>query len=235
MGPHRERRLHHRYTVDRGQPQLQGNQRTSRDRRRRLGILPLPTTYRAPPHGTGRNPRRLPHAARRPQPGLRIHSTLRQNRATRPRQLLRRPSYRRNPRRLPLERHRARPCQLPGGYRRGHSALCAPAMGGARLPNALGQMSRITPHLLKRWEHSRGSEPWVAPWDSSYKLVKNKEPTSGLEQLSCSSYEFACVYSSPCWCVRKLRLFGRFSMIWRSPFVPSVPVRISPVAVNPFE
>ena len=69
--------------------------------------------------------------------GLRVHSTLQQHRATCPRQLLRRARYGRNPRRIPLERHRARPCQLPGGYRRGHSALCAPAMGGARLPNGL--------------------------------------------------------------------------------------------------
>ena len=51
----------------------------------------------------------------------------------------------------------------------------------------------------------------------------------------CSSYEFACVHTSPYWCVRKLRLFRRFSMIWRLPYVHCVPVRISTVAVNPFE
>ena len=31
---------------------------------------------------------------------------------------------------------------------------------------------------------------------------KNKEPTSGLEPLTCSSYEFACARSSPSWSVR---------------------------------
>src|SRR5688572_18266708 len=48
----------------------------------------------------------------------------------------------------------------------------------------------------------------------------------------CSSYEFACVRSSPYWCVRLLRLFRRFSTIWQSHFVHCVPVRISPVAVR---
>jgi hypothetical protein len=38
--------------------------------------------------------------------------------------------------------------------------------------------------------------------------------------------------SSPSWCVRSLRLFRRFSMIWRIRFVHCVPVRISPVAVR---
>jgi hypothetical protein len=66
----------------------------------------------------------------------------------------------------------------------------------------------------------------------TYKSAQNREPTSGLEPLSCSSYEFACGRSSPYWCVRKMRLSMRFSMIrWRR-FVHSVPVRISPVAVR---
>ena len=45
-------------------------------------------------------------------------------------------------------------------------------------------------------------------------------------------YEFACAHPSPSLCVRKLRLFMRFSMIFRSRFVHCVPVRISPVAVR---
>jgi hypothetical protein len=48
----------------------------------------------------------------------------------------------------------------------------------------------------------------------------------------CSSYEFACVHTSPSLCVRKLRLFMRFSMIWRYHFVQRVPVCVSPVAVR---
>ncbi len=47
----------------------------------------------------------------------------------------------------------------------------------------------------------------------------------------CSSYEFACARSSPYWCVRKLRLFRRFSVILRGRFVHCVPGRTSPVAV----
>jgi len=63
-------------------------------------------------------------------------------------------------------------------------------------------------------------------------IKKVGEPTSGLEPLTCSSYEFACVRSSPYWGVRKLRLFMRFSMIRWSRFVHCVLVRISPVAVR---
>ena len=47
-----------------------------------------------------------------------------------------------------------------------------------------------------------------------------------------SSYEFACRRANPYWCVRKLRLFGRFSVIWRHHFVHCVPVRTSPVVVR---
>jgi hypothetical protein len=36
----------------------------------------------------------------------------------------------------------------------------------------------------------------------SCKSQQNKEPTSGLEPLTCSSYEFACVHASLYWCVR---------------------------------
>ena len=61
---------------------------------------------------------------------------------------------------------------------------------------------------------------------------EKREPTSELEPLTCSSYEFGCVRTSPYCCVRKSRLFRRFSLIWRSPFVHCVPVRISPVAVR---
>jgi hypothetical protein len=32
------------------------------------------------------------------------------------------------------------------------------------------------------------------------------EPMSGLEPLTCSSYEFACTRSSPSWCVRHIGL-----------------------------
>jgi hypothetical protein len=67
------------------------------------------------------------------------------------------------------------------------------------------------------------------------KSRENREPTSGLEPLYCSSYEFACGRSSPSWCVRESRLFRRFSTIWACCFVHCVPVRISPVAGNPFE
>ena len=42
----------------------------------------------------------------------------------------------------------------------------------------------------------------------------------------CSSYEFACVCSSPSWCVRKSRLFRRFWVIQGCHFVHCVPVRI---------
>jgi hypothetical protein len=61
---------------------------------------------------------------------------------------------------------------------------------------------------------------------------KERKPRSGLEPLTCSSYEFAYTRSSPSYCVRKLRLSMRISMIWRLPFVHCVPVRISPVAVR---
>jgi hypothetical protein len=61
---------------------------------------------------------------------------------------------------------------------------------------------------------------------------KSREPTSGLEPLSCCSYEFACVHTSPYWCVRKLRLFRGFWVIWGHHFVQCVPARISPVAVR---
>jgi hypothetical protein len=45
-------------------------------------------------------------------------------------------------------------------------------------------------------------------------------------------YEFACVHTSPYWCVRESRLFMGFSTIWRSRFVHCVLVCISPVAVR---
>jgi hypothetical protein len=63
---------------------------------------------------------------------------------------------------------------------------------------------------------------------------EKREPTSGLENRLPigSSYEFACVRTNPYWCVRKLRLFRRFSMVWRYHFVHCVPARISPVAVR---
>src|SRR5918995_21576 len=48
----------------------------------------------------------------------------------------------------------------------------------------------------------------------------------------CPSYEFACVHTSPSYCVRELRLFMRFSMLWRYRFIHRVPGRISPVAVH---
>src|SRR5215213_229704 len=60
-----------------------------------------------------------------------------------------------------------------------------------------------------------------------------KEPTGGLEPLICCSYELACVCSSPSWCVRESRLFRRFWVIQGCNFVHCVPVRISPVVVNP--
>ena len=62
-----------------------------------------------------------------------------------------------------------------------------------------------------------------------------KEPTSGLEPPSCSSYEFACVHTSLSWCVRKVRLFRGFSVCQSQSCVHCVPVRIGPVAVKPFE
>ena len=44
------------------------------------------------------------------------------------------------------------------------------------------------------------------------KSQQNKGPTSGLEPLTCSSYEFACVHTSPYWCVRQFGLFRRLSV-----------------------
>jgi hypothetical protein len=64
------------------------------------------------------------------------------------------------------------------------------------------------------------------------KSTRKREPTSGLEPLTCSTYEFACAHPSPYWCVRDLCLFRGFSMIWRYRFVHCVPARISPVAVR---
>jgi hypothetical protein len=60
----------------------------------------------------------------------------------------------------------------------------------------------------------------------------NKEPTSGLEPLTSSLYEFACRRANPFLCVRKWRLFRRFWVIWACNFVHCVPVRTSPVAVH---
>ena len=62
--------------------------------------------------------------------------------------------------------------------------------------------------------------------------AKKKEPTSGLEPLTCSSYEFACVRSSPYWCVRKLRLFRGFSVCQSQSCVRCVLACTSPVAVR---
>jgi hypothetical protein len=66
----------------------------------------------------------------------------------------------------------------------------------------------------------------------SYKSRQNREPTSGLEPLTSSNYEFASVCSSASYCVRELRLSLRFWTIWQSHFVQCVPARISTVAVH---
>jgi hypothetical protein len=66
-------------------------------------------------------------------------------------------------------------------------------------------------------------------------MKKGGEPTSGLEPLTCSSYEFACVRSSLYWCVRKLRIFGWFSVLLTRLFVHRVLACTSQVAVNPWE
>ena len=71
---------------------------------------------------------------------------------------------------------------------------------------------------------------------SAYLWEKQRADERTRTAYPCSSYEFACVHTSPYWCVRKLRLFRRFLMIWRLPFVHCVPVRIregcSTVAVS---
>jgi hypothetical protein len=41
-------------------------------------------------------------------------------------------------------------------------------------------------------------------------IERKKEPTSGLEPLTCSSYEFACTRASPYWCVRFSAFLGGF-------------------------
>src|SRR5215207_570575 len=66
----------------------------------------------------------------------------------------------------------------------------------------------------------------------SLQIAIKREPTSGLEPLTSSLYEFACARSSPCYCVREWRLFMRFSGIWRHHFVHCVLACISPVAVR---
>src|SRR5215207_640033 len=66
----------------------------------------------------------------------------------------------------------------------------------------------------------------------SLQIAIKREPTSGLEPLTCSSYEFACARSSPSYCVRELHLFRGFWVVRRCRFVHCVPARTSPVAVR---
>ena len=58
------------------------------------------------------------------------------------------------------------------------------------------------------------------------------EPTSGLEPLTCSSYEFACARSSASLCVRKLPCLCGFSVDLANCFVHCVLACTSPVAVR---
>jgi hypothetical protein len=62
--------------------------------------------------------------------------------------------------------------------------------------------------------------------------IVNREPTSGLEPLIQSLYEFACARPSPYWYVRFFGLFMQFSTVWRSHFVHCVPASLSPAAVQ---
>jgi hypothetical protein len=89
-----------------------------------------------------------------------------------------------------------------------------------------------TPRCITRMRHVSGA------WQLGVERPRRAEERTRTA-YPCSSYEFACVHASPFWCVRKLRLFTQFLMIWRPHFVYCVPVRISPVAlrvgVNPLE
>jgi hypothetical protein len=77
-------------------------------------------------------------------------------------------------------------------------------------------------------------ERWCLALATIRKYGFFREPTSGLLRTAypCSSYEFACVHTSPSYCVRKSCLFRRFWVVGRYRFVHSVLVRNSPVAVR---
>src|SRR5215211_4096103 len=70
-------------------------------------------------------------------------------------------------------------------------------------------------------------------------MKKGGELTSELEPLTPARYEFACARSSLYWCVRKLRIFGWFSVLLTRLFVHRVLACTSQVAVrvavNPWE
>jgi hypothetical protein len=62
--------------------------------------------------------------------------------------------------------------------------------------------------------------------------VKKRADERTRTAYPCSSYEFACVGSSPYWCVRESSLSMRFSACRSQPCVHCVPACISPVAVH---
>ena len=117
---------------------------------------------------------------------------------------------------------------------RGVAALSADLAAQIRR-EVSGEVWRRTPQLVyglvyKGLGALAGASPVL---QLSCKWWKNKTADERTRTAyPCSSYEFACVHSSPYWCVRFSRLFMRFSMIWRYHFVQRVPVCVSPVAVR---
>ena len=110
-----ERRVHHRYALDRGEPRLPAGQRGGAGRRPRLGVHALPPPDRAAAHRAGGGARRLHDAAARRRHGVRVHPPVRRRpgrgRVAGAGQLLRRGGARRRRR---VGRRRARAGQLPG-------------------------------------------------------------------------------------------------------------------------
>ena len=138
-----ERRVHHRYAVDRGEPRLSAGQRGGTGRRPRLGVRALPPPDRAAAHRAGGGARRLHDAAARRRHGVRVHPPVRRRpgrgRVAGAGQLLGRGGERRRRR---VGRRRARAGQLPGrvddpGARCGpwearvHRRILAPTKGDA--------------------------------------------------------------------------------------------------------
>ena len=89
------RGVHHRGPVVARQPEPHGDQRRGGDRRRGLGLPPLPTTDRAPAHRAGGGARRLHHARAGRRDRVRVHPFARRRRAAGRGQLLRRAGARR--------------------------------------------------------------------------------------------------------------------------------------------